>query len=137
MERHRSESVLALLTMISAIVHFSLETWYHAVWGQPILMLLVDYIANALMLLGSSLSLRNRNASAAGVLAAAWGFTFCLAWIAGFGRLDLAMAGETAVNGEAQFVMPILVGSVALVLAIFLWALWLAARPAMNVPERH
>ena len=135
MERHRSETALALLTLTSAVIHFSLETWYHVVWSQPILMLLVDYIANVLMLLGAVLSLRNRDASAAGVLAAAWSFTLCLAWIAGFGRLDLAIAGEAAVNGEAGFVMPILVGSVAIVAVIFVWALWLAARPAMKRPK--
>jgi hypothetical protein len=129
MERPASETALAGLTLFSAALHFGLETWYHMVWGQALTSLLVDYIANALMLLGAWASLRARpSGSATGLLAAAWGFTFCLAWMAGFLRLEGAKAGMDPANGEAAFVMPILLASVGLVAAIFGWALWLAWR---------
>jgi hypothetical protein len=133
MDRHPSETALAALTFFSAALHFGLETWYHMVWGQALTSLLVDYISNALMLFGAWASLRARpSGSAAGLLAAAWGFTFCLAWMAGFLRLDASRAGLDAANGEAGFVMPILLASVGLVAAIFGWALWLAWRQARS-----
>jgi hypothetical protein len=129
MTRHASETALAWLTLVSAAIHFGLETWYHLVWGQPLPSLLVDYIANALMLFGAWASLRVRpSGSAAGLLAAAWGFTLCLAWLAGFLRLEASDAGMDPANGEAGFVMPILLASVGLVAAIFAWALFLAWR---------
>jgi hypothetical protein len=130
--RHRSETALAWLTLFSVAVHFTLETWYHLVWGQPLTALLVDYIASALMLLAVWISLKARPGSAAGLLAAAWGFTFCLAWLAGFGRLEVAQQGGAPVNDEAEFVMPVLVFSVGLVGVIFLWSLLLAWRQSRN-----
>jgi hypothetical protein len=48
--------------------------------------------------------------------------------MAGFLRLEGAKAGMDPANGEAAFVMPILLASVGLVAAIFGWALWLAWR---------
>jgi ABC-type phosphate transport system permease subunit len=39
-------------------------------------------------------------------------------------------------NGEAAFVLPLLIGSLILVALIMLWALWLAYRQAVYTGER-
>lgn len=128
MQRHKSETVLAWLTLIGAVLHFSLETYYHITWGQPLQALLVDYICNALMLLGGMRSLRVRPRSAAGLLAAGWAFALGFGWRSVFGRLESAAAHAPSVNGEPQLVLPILMGAVSLVAVILIWSLILAWR---------
>ncbi|MDP2123771.1 MAG: hypothetical protein Q8J92_05260 [Parvibaculum sp.] len=73
-------------------------------------------------------SLRVRPGSAAGLLAAAWAFALGFGWRSVFGRLELREAGERAANNEPDYVLPIIAGSLAVVAAVLLWALWLAWR---------
>lgn len=46
MPRHRSETALAIVTLIATFLHFTLETWYHFLWGQPLQALIVDISAS-------------------------------------------------------------------------------------------
>ena len=126
MTRHRSETALAWLTLVSALVHFSLETYYHVMWGQPLQALLVDYICNALMLLGGWRSLTVRPGSAAGLLAAAWAFALGFGWRSVFGRLELQATGAAPVNNEPSAVLPILMVALSIVVVVLLWSLALA-----------
>ncbi len=130
--RHRSETPLAWFTLVATLTHFVLETWYHFVWGQPFQALVVDYISNALMLFGAYMSLRTRPGSAAGLLAAGWGFTFGFAWRSVFGRLEALESSGAPVNGEAGFVLPLIAGSLVIVALCLAWALWLAWRQARS-----
>lgn len=129
--RHQSETSLAILTLVGTSLHFTLETWYHFVWGQPLQALIVDYICVALMVIGGVASLRMRPGSAAGLLAAGWAFALGFGWRSVFGRLALSNSGEAAANDEASFVLPIIALSVALVCVVLIWALWLAYRQAI------
>lgn len=132
-QRHKSETALAWFTLVATIIHFVLETWYHFVWGQPLQALIVDYISNALMLFGGYMSLRVRPGSAAGLLAAAWGFTLGFGWRSVFARIERLEISATGFNGEATFVLPLIGGSLVIVAICLLWALWLALRQARNM----
>jgi hypothetical protein len=127
-ERHKSETALAWLTLVGAALHFSLETYYHITWGQPLQALLVDYICNALMLLGGLRSLAARPGSAAGLIAAGWAYALGFGWRSVFGRLELAAAHVAPANGEPLLVLPILIGALSLVAVILIWSLALAWR---------
>jgi hypothetical protein len=135
-QRHLSETPLAWITLGATAIHFTLESWYHLVWGQPLQALLVDYICVALMVLGGVRSLRVKPASAAGLLAAAWAFALGFGWRSIFGRLALLETGKPTANGEAGFVLPILMGSLALVALCLGWALWLAWRQTRPIAPR-
>jgi hypothetical protein len=124
--RHASETALAWVTLLATSVHFTLETWYHLMWGQPLEALLVDYICVALMVLGGLRSLWGRPSSAAGLLAAAWAYALGFAWRSVFGRIELLEAGAGTANGEPGYVLPVLMGALVIVAAVLLWALWLA-----------
>lgn len=120
-DRHRSETALAILTLLCAVTHFTLETWYHLVWGQPLQALLVDYICNALMLLGGIRSLIARPGSAAGLLAAGWAYALGFGWRSVFVRIEQLESGVRAANGEPTgaivAVLLVALGIVALALA--------------------
>ncbi|MEM7664754.1 MAG: hypothetical protein AAF250_02780 [Pseudomonadota bacterium] len=128
--RHSSETPLALFSLFATITHFSLETWYHVVWGQPLQALLVDYIGNALMFLATITSLQIRPRSAAGLLAGAWCFYLGFSWRSVFGRLELLENGEAAANGEAGFVLPLITFGLVIVAICMIWSLWLAWKQA-------
>lgn len=126
--RHQSETPLAYVTLALASLHFTLETWYHFTWGQPLQALIVDYISVALMVSGALASLHVRPFSAAGLLAAAWGYALGFAWRSVFGRIELLDAGKQPSNGEPGFVLPILIATLIAVALILSWALWLTWR---------
>ncbi len=134
MTRHNSETALAWLTLVSAVVHFSLETYYHVMWGQPLQALLVDYICNALMLFGGLSSLAARPRSAAGLLAAGWAFALGFGWRSVFGRLERMQAGDTPANGEPTLVLTILIGALTIVALVLAWSLALARRQSRAAP---
>ena len=68
---------------MGAFVHFVMETLYHFKFGQFLPLLIVDYIAVALLVYAAVLSLRVQS-SAVGMLAGAWGFAACLAAFVAF-----------------------------------------------------
>lgn len=127
--RHGSETALATVTLVAAILHFTLETWYHLRWGQPLQALLVDYICNALMLLGALRSLRVRPSSAAGLLAAGWAYALGFGWRSVFGRLAQLDAGHSASNGEPTATIVIVpIAALTVVALVLVWSLALAWR---------
>ncbi len=134
--RHKSETPLAWATLVLTSVHFVLETWFHMLWGQPLQALIVDYISNALMVFAGVTSLRIGSRSAAGLLAAAWTFNLGFGWRSVFGRLEILEKGESIPNGEASFVLPLLIGSLVLVAGMMAWSLWLAFRQAVRTQEK-
>jgi hypothetical protein len=94
MDYRKLETGLARLSLVGAFVHFALETLYHVTFGQFLPLLLVDYIAVGLLVYAGVLSLRVRPSSASGLLAGAWGFAACLAYIACFVFLQQYLQGQ-------------------------------------------
>ncbi|MEM9624204.1 MAG: hypothetical protein AAF993_21370 [Pseudomonadota bacterium] len=82
-------------TVFSAIVHFIGETWVHLAYGQFLPMLLVDYIAISLLLLGALGYLRW--GWGPGLICGGWGFTFCLNYRALFWRVEAMLDGSADV----------------------------------------
>ena len=133
--RSRSETWLAWLTLVATSIHFTLETWYHLTWGQPLQALIVDYISVTLMVFAAITSLRIRPRSGAGLLAAAWTYNLGFGWRSAFGRLEDLERGVAPVNGEASFVLPIVAGSLFVVAIVMVWALTLAFKQAVKSPS--
>lgn len=134
MPRHRSETPLAIFTLIATSAHFTLETWFHLKWGQPLQALIVDYICVALMVLGGVRSLTLRpSGSAAGLLAAGWAYALGFGWRSVFGRLELIAAGTRPSNGEPMAVIvQVLIVALVIVAAVLVWALALAWRQSVR-----
>ena len=64
-----------IFTFCVTAIHFILESLYTIQFGQSFLGLLPDLIADALLVTGGLLVLKN--SKAIGILCGAWGFTFC------------------------------------------------------------
>ncbi len=80
-------------SIFAALLHFVGETWVHMLYGQFLPMLIVDYIAISLVLLGAIGFLKL--GWGPGLLCGGWGFTFCLNYRAFFWRVE-AMMNQTA-----------------------------------------
>ena len=130
--RHKSETLLAIITLSLAVLHFFAETYGHFRWGQPLQALIVDYIWIALAVFGGLMSLKLRPASAAGLLAASWGFAGGFGWRRAFGRLELSEAERAAGNGEPVFITYVIVVALALAFGLLFWSLWLAYKQAKH-----
>lgn len=125
-KRDSIETPFAVFTLLSALLHFGGETWFHVTFGQPTSAYVVDLISIALMLLGATSSLLHRNVSSAGWLAAAWGFALCLNYRAYFSRVyRIEEHGVDAISG-GDALMTILGGSLLIAAFAFPIALWLA-----------
>jgi len=74
-----------------AVLHFVWETWFHIQWGQFLPMLVVDYIAITLLLLGSFGFWKW--GWGPGLLCGAWGFEFCLNYRTFFIRVSQIVEG--------------------------------------------
>jgi len=122
--RSKAETPFAIYTLVSAALHFASETYYHVTIGQAVSAYVVDLIANALMLLAAGASLANREVSAAGWLAGARGFAFCLNYRSFFGRLRLQSDG--AELEEPSAVLTILGITLVISALAFLYSMWLA-----------
>ena len=96
-----------------AVLHFGWESWFHVQWGQFLPMLIVDYIAICLLLLGS-LGLWKWGWGP-GLLCGAWGFEFCLNYRTFFSRVS-QMAEGTA--DEATTIIAYALGSVLSISAL-------------------
>ena len=90
----RIETGLAWFSIAGACLHFALETLYHLKFGQYLPFLIVDYIAVTLLISSAVSSLLVRPASGSGLLAGAWGFSSCLAYMAFFGFLQSYLQGH-------------------------------------------
>ena len=91
------ETCLAWFSIAGACLHLLLETLYHVKFGQFLPFLIVDYIAVALLVSSAVSSLRARPASFPGLLAGAWGFASCLAYMAFFAFLQRYLQGQGSV----------------------------------------
>ena len=128
MEYRKFETGLAWFSLAGAFVHFVLETLYHVTFGQFLPLLIVDYIAVGLLVYAGVLSLRVRPSSASGLLAGAWGFAACLAYVACFVFL------ERYLQGQGPLFMVVVLG-VAVVAAFVAFALsLLLVKVAMKKP---
>lgn len=115
------ERRLAWFSVVAAVLHFIGETWFHLAFGQFLPMLLVDYIAIALLLFGAVRSLQTGHAS--GLLCGAWGFTFCLNYRSLFWRVEvLLQGGGDAALGTMTWVLAglLVVSMVAFILTLYL-----------------
>ena len=89
----------AFVSIAAAVLHFVGETWWHFEFGQFLPMLIVDYIAITLILLGSTVHLRTGRSL--GWLCGGWGFTFCLNYRAFFWRVEVMMSGGGTAEMQA------------------------------------
>ena len=120
------ETPFAVFTLLSAVLHFAGETWFHVTYGQPLSAYVVDLISIGLMVLGATASLWYRDISAAGWLAAAWGFALCLNYRAFFSRVyRIEEQGIDVISG-GDALMTVLGGSLLIAALAFPVALWLA-----------
>lgn len=122
--RSRFETPFAVVTMAAALLHFSGETYYHVLYGQPFSAYLVDLIAIGLMLLAAGSSLLRRDLSAAGWLAAGWAFTLCLNYRSYLSRIYALDAGNDL--EEPSMVLTILGVTLVTNAIMLVVAMWLA-----------
>lgn len=125
--RSKLETPFAIFTLITAFNHFAGETYYHVTLGQPLPAYIVDLISIGLMLLGSVYSLKDRTGSAAGWLAAAWGFALCLNYRSFFGRYEKLSQEIANSNGEPDIVIKILGVTLAIAAISFIFSMYLAS----------
>ena len=97
------EKLIAIASIVLAIMHFIIETIWHFKVGQFLPMLIVDYIAISLLLYAGWRSIQT--GQGAGLLCGAWGFTFCLNYRSLFWRVDEFLQGNASagVTGEMYF----------------------------------
>jgi len=74
--KNQLTNTFAIFSIVTAVIHFVLETLYTIEFGQNWAGILPDYIAVCLMFLGGISVLKN--IKMVGILCGAWGFTFCL-----------------------------------------------------------
>ena len=107
---------VAIASLFLAFIHFSLEMTYTVAFGQSFLGLLPDLIADALLVFGSYLLLKDVRLT--GVICGAWGFTLCLHYRAWAWRYE-ASANGTIVEAEGG-VMLVLASSMIISIVFFL-----------------
>ena len=129
--RSSFETPFAIYTLIVAVPYFIGETYHYFAYvgfGHGVLNYAVDLIAISLMLLGGVASLRCKPGSAAGWLAAAWGFVACLNYRAFSWRYEEVAAGNS-IGTEPSSVLTILSVTLATSFIALAIALYLA-RPS-------
>ena len=108
-----------IFTFCIAAVHFILEGLYTIQFGQSFLGLLPDLIADALLVAGGILVLRNTNA--VGILCGSWGFTFCLHYRTWAWRFEAVLDGSATTVDEVT--MYILASSMIISIVCFVLSL--------------
>ena len=128
MKYRRIETGLAWFSIAGACLHFTLETLYHVKFGQFLPFLIVDYVAITLLLSSAVSSLRVTPAPSSGVLAGAWGFATCLAYMAFFGFL------QSYLRGGESLIMVFILG-IALSVSCLAFALSLVLAKVANTGQ--
>ena len=126
--RSSGETRFAILTIALSLPYFIGETYHYAAYvgfGQHFLGYFVDLIAIALMLLGGIASLRYKEKSAAGWLAAAWGFLACLN-LRSFGWRYYEMQENGTTGNEPSYVITLLAFTLFLTFGGLIYALFLS-----------
>lgn len=130
MNYRKLETGLAWFSLAGAFVHFVLETLYHFKFGQFLPLLIVDYIAVALLIYAAVLSLRVKPLSASGMFAGAWGFATCLAYIAFF------VFYQRYLQGQGPLFMVLTLGAALLAAFVAFLVSLLLVRVAMEEAQR-
>jgi hypothetical protein len=102
------EVLLARLAIVVGALHGLGETIWEWFYDQSLPMLVVDYIAVALLLYTGLTFLRRPGTAAAGLLAGAWGFTACLLYRVLFSRLENLPVGGGSRIGEPDWFLVLL-----------------------------
>ena len=106
-------------SIFAALLHFAGETWMHMLYGQFLPMLIVDYIAISLVLLGAIGFLKL--GWGPGLLCGGWGFTFCLNYRAFFWRVEAMMnqtANDVIQNTAYILVVALLFSAIAFLISV-------------------
>ena len=126
--REKLETPLAIFTLVLLVPYAIGETYHYVayvgLWNH-FLGYFVDLIAMALMLLAGVASLKHRPGSAAGWLAAAWGFAACLN-LRSFGWRHYERLAEGQIGGEPDYVYYVLFGTLFMSFGALAIALYLA-----------
>lgn len=93
----------SVLTIVIAVVHLTLETYFTVKFGQTFTGYLPDLIAVALLLVGGYLTIKNPNA--VGVLCGAWGFSCCLHYRAWAWRFHDVIEGTSTELVETTMIV--------------------------------
>jgi len=113
-------------SLVTAILHFIMETAFHLKHGQFLPMLIVDYIAIGLLLFGGIGFLWR--GWGPGLLCGAWGFEFCLNYRTFFSRIPSLMDGSAS---EVTTNTAYLLGSLLTLSAIaFIWSIFVCVSHA-------
>jgi len=126
-----SERKVAVISIFFAALHFTGETLWHFKFGQPLSMLIVDYIGVSLLLYGGFKTYQSNEAI--GLLCGAWGFEFCLNYRALFNRVEKLQLGigheDHAIGTTAYVLAAILIISISM----FLITIYLTNKNAKNI----
>ena len=110
-----------IFTFCIATIHFLLESLYTLQFGQSFTGLLPDLIADALLVTGGALVLKNSKAT--GVLCGAWGFTFCLHYRAWAWRFESVQNGSASPVDEITMIVlasTLLISIVSFILTVLM-----------------
>ncbi len=126
--RSSKETTFALITLGLSIPYLIGETFHYITYvgiGKYFLGYFCDLITIALMWLGSITSLKNRDISAAGWLAGAWGFASCLGYRGFAWRYEALQDGQTS-DLEPTNTIWIVGGMMIISFVAFAYSLYLA-----------
>ena len=122
----------AIATLSLAFVHFSLEMTYTVSLGQSFLGLLPDLLADALLIFGSYLLLKDDRLT--GVICGAWGFTLCLHYRAWAWRYEASANGT--IDEIESGVMFVLASTMIISMVFFLITIVInTVRPVADTPD--
>ena len=126
MDRRSASRTFAIVSIAAGGLHFIGETWWHVLFDQFLPMLIVDYIAVALLIVSGIIFLRSGRSF--GLLCGAWGFSFCLGYRAFFWRLEVILAGG---HGEGMLLWTMVLGAtLGFAALMFLLSLYLTYESA-------
>ena len=124
------ETKIAITSIFFAVLHFVAETLWHFKFGQPLSMLIVDYIGVSLLLYGGFQTLKSHKA--VGLLCGAWGFEFCLNYRALFNRIEnlrLGIGHENPAIGTTAYVLALVL---IISISMFLITIYLTNKNAKS-----
>ncbi|MEM6484882.1 MAG: hypothetical protein AAF662_07865 [Pseudomonadota bacterium] len=128
----RSARFFVYYSLLSATLHFVGETWIHLEYGQFLPMLIVDYIAIALVVMGAVGFLKL--GWGPGLLCGGWGFTFCLNYRTFFWRVETMLNDTaTAVIENTAYVLGV---ALAFSTLAFLYSVWICIQHEKS-DQRH
>lgn len=119
--KNQLTNTFAIFTIVTAVIHFVLETLYPIEFGQNWAGILPDYIAVCLMFLGGISVLKN--IKMVGILCGAWGFTFCLhyrAWAWRYYEISLGTSSTLVEDTMNVLLYTMFISVIAFVISLVL-----------------